>query len=206
MTRWRVWRWPALVAAVTAVFVWNLVFDLWLGQAERQYLWKKAAHALGEARDVTLDGSIAVAVREGAWVATCWTAFVVGAILPGRLAGLPRRPAGRPGARHPALAERAWSGAAAVRRRPDWTFTIQNASQRKSCMSLFSTPTTKIEAPSVTALVWPLLIGAAIALVFSFGQQEVPVGLIAGGAFALGGVMGWLWRRSRARAAAASEP
>ena len=45
---------------VAAIFVWNLVFDLWLGQAERQYLWKKAAHALGEARDVTLDGSIAV--------------------------------------------------------------------------------------------------------------------------------------------------
>jgi hypothetical protein len=80
MTAWRAWRWPALVAAVAAVFVWNLVFDLWLGQAERQYLWKKAAHALGDARDVTLDGSMAVAVREGAWVATCWTAFVLGAI------------------------------------------------------------------------------------------------------------------------------
>ncbi len=80
MTRWRAARGPAIVALLTAVLVWNLIFDLWLGQAERQYLWKKAAHALGEARDVTLDGSIAVAVREGAWVASAWTAGVVAAI------------------------------------------------------------------------------------------------------------------------------
>jgi len=80
MTPWRAARGPAIVALLTAILVWNLIFDLWLGQAERQYLWKKAAHALGEARDVTLDGSIAVAVREGAWVATYWTAFIVGMI------------------------------------------------------------------------------------------------------------------------------
>ena len=64
-----------------AVLVWNLIFDLFLGQAERQYLWNKAAHALGERRDVTLDGSIAVAVHEGGWAATAWTALVVAAIL-----------------------------------------------------------------------------------------------------------------------------
>jgi hypothetical protein len=81
MIRWRAGRGPALVALLTAILVWNLVFDLWLGQAERQYLWKKAAHALGEGRDVTLDGSMAVAVREGAWVATWWTAAIAGAIL-----------------------------------------------------------------------------------------------------------------------------
>lgn len=80
MIPWRAWRGSAAVAAIAAVFVWNLVFDLWLGQAERQYLWKKAAHALGDSRDVTLDGSIAVAVREGAWVATWWTLGVVAAI------------------------------------------------------------------------------------------------------------------------------
>jgi hypothetical protein len=80
MSAWRAWRGPALVAVVAAVFVWNLVFDLWLGQAERQYLWNKAAHALGEGRDVTLDGSMAVAIREGAWVATAWAAAVAGAI------------------------------------------------------------------------------------------------------------------------------
>ena len=94
MSGWRAARGPALTAVVTAVLVWNLVFDLWLGQAERQYLWKKAAHALGEARDVTLDGSIAVAVREGAWVATAWTALVVGSIL---LAGWLGYRAGRAG-------------------------------------------------------------------------------------------------------------
>ena len=90
---------------VAAILVWNLIFDLWLGQAERQYLWKKAAHALGEARDVTLDGSIAVAVREGAWVATAWTAVVVASILlaawlgyrAGRRVGAGRRPRGRRG-------------------------------------------------------------------------------------------------------------
>jgi hypothetical protein len=80
MSPWRAARGPAIVALVAAIFVWNLVFDLWLGQAERQYLWKKAAHALGEARDVTLDGSMAVAVREGAWVASWWTLGIVGAI------------------------------------------------------------------------------------------------------------------------------
>jgi hypothetical protein len=65
MNGWRAVRGPAIVALLAAILVWNLVFDLWLGQAERQYLWKKAAHALGEAHDVTLDGSMAVAVREG---------------------------------------------------------------------------------------------------------------------------------------------
>lgn len=93
MIAWRAVRGPAIVALVTATLVWNLIFDLWLGQAERQYLWKKAAHALGEGRDVTLDGSIAVAVREGAWVATWWTLGVVGAIA---LASLLAYRAGKP--------------------------------------------------------------------------------------------------------------
>ena len=81
MIPWRAARGPAIVALLTAIPIWALIFDLWLGQAERQYLWKKAAHALGEARDVTLDGSMAVAVREGIWVATAWTAVVVAGIL-----------------------------------------------------------------------------------------------------------------------------
>jgi hypothetical protein len=73
-------RGPFVIALVAGVLFWNLIFDLFLGQAERQYLWMKAAHALGEGRDVTLDGSIAVAVREGAWAATGWTALIVVAI------------------------------------------------------------------------------------------------------------------------------
>ena len=97
MTAWRAARGPAIVALVAAIPIWALIFDLWLGQAERQYLWKKAAHALGEAGDVTLDGSMAVAVREGLWVATAWTAVVVGCILlAGWLGYRAGRRAGRP--------------------------------------------------------------------------------------------------------------
>ena len=101
MTWLRAARGPAVVALVAGVLVWNLVFDLWLGQAERQYLWNKAAHALGEAGDVTLDGSMAVAIREGAWVASGWTVLVVAAI--GLAAWLGYR-AGR--ARRPSEADR----------------------------------------------------------------------------------------------------
>ena len=81
MSAWRAVRGPAAIALGVGVLVWNLVFDLWLGQAERQYLWNKAAFALREGRDVTLDGSMAVAIREGAWVATAWTAIVVAAVV-----------------------------------------------------------------------------------------------------------------------------
>ena len=80
MSAWRAVRGPAAIALGVGILVWNLVFDLWLGQAERQYLFKKAAHALGEGRDVTLDGSMDVAIRDGAWVATAWTAVVVAAV------------------------------------------------------------------------------------------------------------------------------
>jgi hypothetical protein len=91
-----------------------------------------------------------------------------------------------------------------------WTFTKQDTSERSSCMSLFTTPTTAIEPPSRTALVVPLLIGAAIFLAYALSGQldtafeRVPVALVGGGAFALGGVVGWLWRWSRARRSAAS--
>src|SRR5258707_13925355 len=34
------------IAGVTVVFIWNLGFDLWIGQVERQYLWEDARHEL----------------------------------------------------------------------------------------------------------------------------------------------------------------
>jgi TRAP-type C4-dicarboxylate transport system permease large subunit len=73
--------WPGVIAAVTAVLVWNVVFDLWLGQGERQYLWERARYRLGEGPAVSLDGSMASSIRGGVWVATAWAAVVVAAIL-----------------------------------------------------------------------------------------------------------------------------
>ena len=71
-------------------------------------------------------------------------------------------------------------------------------------MSLFTNPTlTPVEPPTFAALAWPLLIGAAVALLDVVGPPSpVPVGTIAGGSLAAGGVVGWFWRRARARAAA----
>jgi hypothetical protein len=76
-------------------------------------------------------------------------------------------------------------------------------------MGLFSEPSAQaIEPPSRRALIVPLLIGAAMFMADIVVQrltgvaEQAPVGLIGGGAFALGGVVVWLWRRSRARATA----
>ena len=64
MIPWRAARGPAIVALVTAILIWNADLRPWLGQAERQYCCsEEGGDALGEARDVTLDGSMAVAVR-----------------------------------------------------------------------------------------------------------------------------------------------
>ncbi|HEY8549462.1 MAG TPA: hypothetical protein VIL35_05880 [Vicinamibacterales bacterium] len=79
--RWRAFRWPLLVAAVAAFAIWNLVFDLWLGQAERQYLWNQARHALGEAPAVSLQGSMESAIGSGLVVASAWAVFVLVAVL-----------------------------------------------------------------------------------------------------------------------------
>lgn len=78
---WRVFRWPLAAAALAAVVVWNLVFDLWLGQGERQYLWEQARHALGEGPPVSLAGWAASAVRSGLVVATIWAVLVAAAVL-----------------------------------------------------------------------------------------------------------------------------
>jgi hypothetical protein len=73
--------WPGVIAAAAGLLIWNLVFDLWVGQGERQYLWERARHRLGEGADVSLDGSMSAVVRSGVWVATSWTVVVVVAIL-----------------------------------------------------------------------------------------------------------------------------
>ena len=74
-------RWTIAIALVAGFFVWNVVFDLWLGQGERQYLWENAKHELGRGRGVSLKGSMAVSIREGAIVATAWAGLVVAAVL-----------------------------------------------------------------------------------------------------------------------------
>ena len=72
-------------------------------------------------------------------------------------------------------------------------------------MSLFSEPVVHVEPPTRAALAVPLLIGAAIAIAdtavrhFTSTSHQVPVGLISGGAIALGGVVGWFWQGARAR-------
>jgi|KBSMisStandDraft_5_1062788.scaffolds.fasta_scaffold2479278_2 hypothetical protein len=75
-------------------------------------------------------------------------------------------------------------------------------------MGLFSEPSAPVEPPSLRTLIVFLLIGMAMFLADVVLQritgvvEQAPVGLIGGGAVALGGVVGWLWQRSRFRAAA----
>jgi hypothetical protein len=65
-----------VLALVSAGLVWNLVFDLWLGQVERQYLWEQARHELGYGPAVSLKQMVAQATREAGWVAAGWALFV----------------------------------------------------------------------------------------------------------------------------------
>jgi hypothetical protein len=74
-------RWSIAIALIAGFFVWNVVFDLWLGQGERQYLWESAKHDMGRGRGVSLKGSMEVVTRDGATVATAWAALVVVAVL-----------------------------------------------------------------------------------------------------------------------------
>ncbi len=74
-------RWSIAIALIAGFFVWNVVFDLWLGQGERQYLWERAKHEMGRGPGVSLKGSMAVSIRDGATVATCWALLVVAAVL-----------------------------------------------------------------------------------------------------------------------------
>jgi hypothetical protein len=67
----------AAVALVCGGIIWNLVFDLWLGQVERQYLYEQARHELGLGPSASLKGMTTQAAHDGAWIATGWTLLVV---------------------------------------------------------------------------------------------------------------------------------
>lgn len=68
------------VAAVTVAFIWNLVFDLWIGQVERQYLWENARHELHLGPAVSLKAMMAEGRAAGVWVASGWSLLVTVAI------------------------------------------------------------------------------------------------------------------------------
>jgi len=74
-------RWTIAIAAIAGFFVWNAVFDLWLGQGERQYLWERAKYEMGRGPAVSLKGSMDSSMHDGAWVATAWAGLVVVAVL-----------------------------------------------------------------------------------------------------------------------------
>jgi hypothetical protein len=73
-------RWTAVIAGIAGFLVWNTVFDLWLGQGERQYLWERAKFELGRGPAVTLEGSMRSSIHDGAIVATGWALVVVIAV------------------------------------------------------------------------------------------------------------------------------
>lgn len=74
-------RWALVIAVTTGFLVWNVIFDLWLGQGERQYLWERAKHELGRGPAVSLEGSMLSSMRDAVWVATAWALVVAGAVL-----------------------------------------------------------------------------------------------------------------------------
>jgi hypothetical protein len=69
------------VALGVGLLIWALVFDMWLGQVERQYLWEQARHELHRGPGAALKVVMAQGIRDGALVATGWSALVVSAIL-----------------------------------------------------------------------------------------------------------------------------
>jgi hypothetical protein len=69
-----------LIAAIAAGLVWNLVFDMWLGQAERQYLLEDYAHELKLRPPVSLKATMAQATHDAFLVASGWSLFVAVAI------------------------------------------------------------------------------------------------------------------------------
>jgi hypothetical protein len=80
--------WVSVVLAIICGgLVWLVVFDLWLGQVERQYLWEQARAELGLARRVSLKSMMAQGTREGAWIAGAWALLVAAAIIAAGLFG-----------------------------------------------------------------------------------------------------------------------
>jgi hypothetical protein len=71
----------AALAIVSGGLMWLLVFDLWLGQAERQYLWETARYELKQGPRVSLKGTMAQATRDAAWIASAWALLVVAAVV-----------------------------------------------------------------------------------------------------------------------------
>jgi hypothetical protein len=70
-----------LIAVVVAAAIWLLVFDMWLGQVERQYLWENARHELKLGPAVSLKAMTDEGRTTGALVATAWSALVAAAVL-----------------------------------------------------------------------------------------------------------------------------
>ena len=69
-----------IIAGLTALVIWLLVFDLWLGQVERQYLWENAQHELHLGPAVSLEAMMDQGRSTGAWVASGWSLLVAAAI------------------------------------------------------------------------------------------------------------------------------
>ena len=65
-----------LLALVAGAAIWMLVFDMWLGQVERQYLWENARHELNRGPAVSLKAMMDEGRATGARVATGWSLFV----------------------------------------------------------------------------------------------------------------------------------
>ena len=70
-----------VIVAVTAGLIWNLVFDLWLGQVERQYLWENERHQQHIGPAVSLKAMMDAGTSAGFWVASGWSLLVALAIL-----------------------------------------------------------------------------------------------------------------------------
>ncbi len=70
-----------LIALVAGVAIWLLVFDMWLGQVERQYLWENARHEMNLGPAVSLKAMMDEGRIAGARVASGWSALVAASVL-----------------------------------------------------------------------------------------------------------------------------